>query len=256
MKIIDVITESYKLSIAEIKDWLADHIQSAVDDDDPSRYVDENFSVNKSTGHVQSRRLSLHPVIIDVEDEKIPITFEGFKYLTVKNSNIITLKNLTTSKLKSLEIENCHIETLEGCPDTEYLDIDACDKFKSTKGCSQAVKVLRLRELKIRVEDLVDIPQHLESLAFTRLFEMTTLKDIHKHVHAAGAIDIMYGEVESNIIGLMKIKGLIDIDVRYSSTPNAKKAFDIVKKNLSVSGGFAEAMDELIEAGLKEYAKL
>jgi hypothetical protein len=66
----------------------------------------------------------------------------------------------------------------------------------------------------------------------------------------------MYGEVESNILGLMKIRDLKELSVKYSGKVEAKKAFEIVEKNLKISGGLSEAMDELIEAGLKEYAKL
>lgn len=256
MKIIDLVTESYKLNIPEIKRWLENHIQSAVDDDDPVKHVEDNFSINNSTGYV-SPRGGLHPVIIDVEEEELPVTFTGFRYLTIKHSDIKSLKNIVAANetISNLEIENCTIETLEGCPSVNYLDIDSCKDFKSTKGCPTGLKTLRLSELNLRVEDLMDLPPHLDKLSMIRLQEMKNLKDIQKFVKSCEYVRIAFANVESNILGLMKIKGLKELDATNFSNENAKNAFKIVTKNLDVSDGFTEAMDQLIEAGLKEFAK-
>jgi hypothetical protein len=58
------------------------------------------------------------------------------------------------------------------------------------------------------------------------------------------------------LLSLLKVKSLESIFTWSGVDKNLSKAFDIIKKNLDEGRDIADCMDELIEAGLKEYAKL
>jgi hypothetical protein len=64
---------------------------------------------------------------------------------------------------------------------------------------------------------------------------------------------------QSNILGLLKIKNLRGISLMTGDhfyTENSKKAFSIVMKHFGQCSDIIDCQDELIEAGLKEFAKL
>jgi hypothetical protein len=61
---------------------------------------------------------------------------------------------------------------------------------------------------------------------------------------------------QCGLLRLLKVKSLEKISVWGSADKNLAKAIGIIRKNLDEGRDLPDCMDELIEAGLKEYAKL
>jgi hypothetical protein len=98
---------------------------------------------------------------------------------------------------------------------------------------------------------------------------ITSLKDIHKHIHVIGedwhgGIFYLYNNlIKSNILGLLLIKGLrevvVDDDEDGTETHAMFEALEIVNSHLPNTEGKAgmiKCQNELIDAGLEEYAQL
>jgi hypothetical protein len=62
-------------------------------------------------------------------------------------------------------------------------------------------------------------------------------------------------EITSGLLGILKLPKLKSIFNDHLDSAKLKTALDIIKKHLGTKD-ISECMDELIEAGLKEYAKL
>jgi len=65
--------------------------------------------------------------------------------------------------------------------------------------------------------------------------------------------------IKSNMLGILKIKGLEKLDkIQHGifATPDFNKAYSIVNEHLSGNRNILECQEELIDAGLKDYAEL
>lgn len=92
---------------------------------------------------------------------------------------------------------------------------------------------------------------------------VTSLHDIHKHIKSIGRFLAIDETIESNILGVILIKNLVAIELIKSAWPNTKlcKAVDIVNSYLEnnkteETRDLLQCQEEMIEAGLTEYAKL
>jgi Leucine-rich repeat (LRR) protein len=83
--------------------------------------------------------------------------------------------------------------------------------------------------------------------------KLTNLHDIHKHISVCAKLDFSQNQIESHILGLIKIKNLEN--VTFSDFPKAKELTGIVNKHLKNRDIFA-FQDELMAAGFEEYAQL
>ena len=88
--------------------------------------------------------------------------------------------------------------------------------------------------------------------------KLTSLQNIHKHISfVEDRLDIN-APISSNILGLLKIRGVrtFGLEVRdYPQFYECNAAFGIVKKYVRSKDVFA-CQEELIDAGLKDYAEL
>jgi len=85
--------------------------------------------------------------------------------------------------------------------------------------------------------------------------EIKSLHNIHKQIkHIGGAFSIS-NTVKSHILGVMFIKGLQKIEF-YDGNTEQKQVENIINKHLAGNRNIHLAQEELLEAGLKEYAKL
>lgn len=88
------------------------------------------------------------------------------------------------------------------------------------------------------------------SLVFGKDCNLVSLKGIHKHIsEISGSISIFTPKVQSHFLGILKIKGCKSILIDNKAVEN------IINKYLP-EGDILDCQDELIEAGLEEYAKL
>lgn len=146
----------------------------------------------------------------------------------------------------SFYVDNCDIQTLRGVPRKIY------DDFYVTGNPA-------LRSLEFAPELIGNY------FKFTDNPRLKSLHNIHKIIRRIGGHVGMAHTIESNILGLLKINGLKHINTSYTkshsspgeeiNTANIFKAIDIVNKYLHTKD-IHSCQEELLEAGLKEYARL
>ncbi len=88
---------------------------------------------------------------------------------------------------------------------------------------------------------------------------LTSLKDIHKHISFVEDRLDVNAPIRSNILGLLKIKGIrtLGLEVRnYPHYDECNEAFGIIKKHLRRGRDIVACQRELIENDLDEYAEL
>lgn len=80
--------------------------------------------------------------------------------------------------------------------------------------------------------------------------ELTSLKGVHKHIKQVNGVFDAF-EIKSHVLGLLLIKGITEIDL------HNRKVNTILNRHLGKGmEGVFDAQEELIEAGLEEYAQL
>jgi len=85
--------------------------------------------------------------------------------------------------------------------------------------------------------------------------KITSLHNIHKQIKHIGGTFYISNTVRSHILGVMFIKGLQRIEL-YNSNTEQKQVEKIINEHLAGNRNVHDAQEELLEAGLKEYAKL
>ena len=82
--------------------------------------------------------------------------------------------------------------------------------------------------------------------------QLTSLKDVHKHIsQIQGSFGCKQNPIESHVLGLLLIKGITEIQLDHEQVE------EILNRHLGKGrAGMLMAQEELIEAGLEEYAKL
>ena len=81
---------------------------------------------------------------------------------------------------------------------------------------------------------------------------LTSLKDIHKHVKEInGYFKAVVNPIKSHVLGLLLIKGITLINLKHAQVE------EILNRHLGKGrAGMLMAQEELIEAGLEEFAQL
>lgn len=85
--------------------------------------------------------------------------------------------------------------------------------------------------------------------------KITSLQNIHKQIKYIGGELHMNSKAQSHILGVMLIKGLKKIVVPISH-PKISVVEDIINKHLAGDRDVHATQEDLLEAGLREYAKL
>ena len=82
--------------------------------------------------------------------------------------------------------------------------------------------------------------------------ELTSLKDVHKHVtEIKGTFYANKNPIESHVLGLLLIKGVTEVNL------DNERVTEILNRHLGKGrAGMLMAQEELIEAGLEEFAQL
>jgi hypothetical protein len=103
------------------------------------------------------------------------------------------------------------------------------------------------------ITNLEHIPENIESLALHKM-TIEDLSGLHKKIPKIKVISFWDKTVvKHSILSLLKFD---DLYISYHNIdPSFAKALEIVQKH-QANKSIPDCMDELIEAGLKEYAKL
>ena len=85
--------------------------------------------------------------------------------------------------------------------------------------------------------------------------KIKSLYNIHKEIKHIGHMFFLSNTIESHILGVMFIKGLQKVEF-YNGNTEQKQVENIINKHLGSDRNIHDAQEELIEAGLAEFAKL
>jgi hypothetical protein len=95
-------------------------------------------------------------------------------------------------------------------------------------------------------------PSHVGGGFFCSNNRLTSLKDVHKYImETNGAFSAHNNSIRSRVLGLLLIRGITEISLDNRQVQN------ILNKHLGKGrAGMLMAQEELIEAGLEEFAQL
>lgn len=99
-------------------------------------------------------------------------------------------------------------------------------------------------------------PSEIGGSVFCHSTVIESFHNIHKHIKYIGGGDISPPKsLKSNMLGLLKIKGLTAVRILFYEAGRLGQASDIINKYLPL-GDIHSCQEELIEAGLSEFARL
>lgn len=103
-----------------------------------------------------------------------------------------------------------------------------------------------------KLTSLVGIPSNVGGLVCCIGNELTSLKDIHKQIHKMnGKFHAYKNPIKSHVLGLLLIEGISEILL------DNEQVQEILNSHLGKGrAGMLMAQEELIEAGLEEFAQL
>jgi hypothetical protein len=173
--------------------------------------------------------------------------------------NLMATDHESRRNVLKLLIEETSITDGTGLPDiVDRLIIRKCASLKNLSGgkLHKVFDELSISEC-AQFNSIDGLPAELYHLGFDTLPQLTSLSGIGKIVKKCHVI--WFGghvPIQSGAISLMKIgaEKIIYDQLKGPDTQNFKKALDIITKHLP-NNDIAEAMDELMEAGLKDFAK-
>ncbi|MGI0076581.1 MAG: hypothetical protein ACREAU_04140 [Nitrosopumilaceae archaeon] len=105
------------------------------------------------------------------------------------------------------------------------------------------------------ITSLEGAPSYVGSYFACHDTKITSFHNIHKQIKHIGGILTIDSAVKSHIMGLMLIKNL-KIEISGVKNKQLKQAIAIMNKHLAGRRNIHDCQEELIEAGLSEYAKL
>ena len=103
-----------------------------------------------------------------------------------------------------------------------------------------------------RLVSLVGAPSHVDGSFSCSVNKLTSLKDVHKHItEIKGKFYAVGNPITSHVLGLLLIKGATRVYL------DNKQVEEILNRHLGEGrAGMLMAQEELIEAGLEEFAQL
>lgn len=105
------------------------------------------------------------------------------------------------------------------------------------------------------VTSLEYAPREMDSLMLRRT-KISSLKNIHKQIREIHWDIYLENKPMTNILGLMLVKGLQEVILDTHTNTKTDKAVKILNKHLVVGRDIHACQEEMLEAGLSEYAKL
>jgi len=103
-----------------------------------------------------------------------------------------------------------------------------------------------------KLTSLAGAPSHAGGSFYCAFNKLTSLKDVHKHItEIKGIFYAIENPIESHVLGLLLIKGVTKVQL------DNMQVTEILNRHLGKGRvGMLMAQEELIEAGLEEFAQL
>ena len=144
------------------------------------------------------------------------------------------------------------LTSLEGAPSHVSGNFDcSVNKLTSLEGAPSHVSGNFYCSVN-KLTSLEGAPSHVGGDFYCSYNELTSLKDVYKHVtEIKGIFYANENPIESHVLGLLLIKGVTEVRL------DNKQIEEILNRHLGKGrAGMLMAQEELIEAGLEEFAQL
>ena len=167
------------------------------------------------------------------------------------------------NKLTSLQGAPSHVGWIFDCSGNELTSLEGAPRHVdgSFRCCRNRLTSLRGAPSHVgsyfnctnnQLTSLEGAPSSVDGNFYCAINKLTSLKDVHKHIaEIRGGIYACDNPIESHVLGLLLIKGL-----RVAQLDNTQVE-EILNRHLGKGrAGMLQAQEELIEAGLEEFAQL
>ena len=155
---------------------------------------------------------------------------------------VLGFVNFSFNKLTSLEGAPSHVCGDFSCSNNELASLaDAPSRVDGHFDCSDN-----------KLTSLAGAPSHLDGDFYCYNNKLTSLKDVHKHItEIKGIFYAFKNPINSHVLGLLLIKGVTEVKLDNGQIE------EILNKHLGKGrAGMLMAQEELIDAGLEEFAQL
>jgi len=169
----------------------------------------------------------------------------------------------STNELTSLEGAPSRVDGYFNCNHNELASLKGAPSHIGASFYCRGNKLTSLEGAPSRVDgdfycssnkltSLAGAPSHVGGGFSCSYNELTSLKDVHKHItEIKGIFYAIESPIESHVLGLLLIKGATEVRL------DNERVAEILNRHLGKGrAGMLMAQEELIEAGLEEYAKL
>jgi hypothetical protein len=226
------------------------------------RYAHEVDSCNVSYSNLDS--FEGGPKIVTGELNIIHNKFESFdQYAPIKvgtlraqHNHFSTLENIPSAGY-SIFIHDNQLISLKGAPAKVDGDFDiSSNELDTLEHCPKEVAG-DFNCSYNKLENLNDAPAIIVDLFNCSYNKITSLQGIHKQIKRIdGVANFTYNKIRSHMLGLMKIKGLKGLIHGIAEERRDHHALRIIDKHLKGDRDVLACQDELIDAGLDEFAQL
>ena len=190
--------------------------------------------------------------------EGAPNKINGY-FSCANNKNLTSLIGCPQEGVESFYCYSCNISSLEGTPNKINGTFNCVkNPIKSLIGCPQE-GVTNFYCRTCNLTSLEGVPKKIVGTFQCFDNPIKSLKGIHKIIEEIDGTFIIPDSVESNILGVLKIKNLGKIIFKSPSNEDTKKEIsDIINKYLPnpSPSDIIDCQNELIDAGFEEYAEL
>ena len=242
-------------------------------------------------GKLKGKTILLRGKVRDIWEGEFPLYLRGQNvtswygcpkringYLNANNSEFTSWEN-APDFADEVYLNLANFETLEGIIDSKSYTLTNC-KAKDLKGLPANVDYLRIyffknlssfsglpnvkAELHIMGCDSLNFPNEPVGITIdghhnliSKCESITNFKDVHKTFKSiTGGLSILECKnVKSHILGFLKIEGLSNIFAD-KCNDNFEKAIEILNRHVKGDKDILNCQNELIDAGLEEYAQV
>ena len=162
----------------------------------------------------------------------------GIKYAMYTSGGF----SCTNSKLTSLEGAPSHVGRYFDCSNNQLTSLEGAPSHVGGDfGCYSN-----------QLTSLEGAPSHIGGDFCCSNNKLTSLKGVHKHItEIRGEFACRHSPIKSHVLGLLLIKGISLIEI------DNIEVEEILNRHLGKGrAGMLQAQEELIEAGLEEFAQL